>query len=76
MPFAAAVLLVALGSDYTIVGVGRVWESARTRSLPDAIRHAVPQSTRAITAAGLTLAVSFGMLAIIPCDRTGISGSP
>lgn len=66
VPFAAAVLLVALGSDYNIFGVGRVWDSARTRSLPDAIRHAVPESTRAITAAGLTLAVSFGMLAIIP----------
>lgn len=65
-PFAAAVLLVALGSDYNIFGVGRVWEEAGHMPLRDAIITAVPESTRAITAAGITLAVSFGMLAIIP----------
>jgi RND superfamily putative drug exporter len=66
IPFAAAVLLVSLGSDYNIFGVGRVWDEARNLPLRDAIRKAVPESTRAITAAGVTLAVSFGMLAIIP----------
>ena len=66
IPFAAAVLLVSLGSDYNIFGVGRVWDEARHLPLRDAIRKAVPESTRAITAAGITLAVSFGMLAIIP----------
>lgn len=66
VPFAAAVLLVSLGSDYNIFGVGSVWEEARRRPLRDAIITAVPQTTRAISAAGLTLAVSFGMLAILP----------
>lgn len=66
VPFAAAVLLVALGSDYNIFGVGHVWEQARRQPLRAAIRTAVPESTRAITAAGVILAVSFGMLAIIP----------
>lgn len=66
VPFAAAVLLVSLGSDYNIFGVGSVWEEARRQPLRDAIITAVPQTTRAISAAGLTIAVSFGMLAILP----------
>ncbi|WP_191898556.1 MMPL family transporter [Planomonospora parontospora] len=66
VPFAAGVLLVALGSDYNIFGIGRVWEEARRYSLRDAIIVAVPESTRAITAAGVALAVSFGLLAIVP----------
>lgn len=66
VPFAAAVLLVSLGSDYNIFGVGRVWELARTMTLPEAIRLAMPETSRAITTAGLALAVSFGMLAVIP----------
>lgn len=66
VPFAAAVLLVSLGSDYTIFAVGRVWEEARRQPLNAAIVKVVPESSRAITSAGLTLAVSFGMLALIP----------
>lgn len=66
VPFAAAVLLVSLGSDYNIFGVGRVWELARTTPLRQAIRVAMPETSRAITTAGLALAVSFGMLAVIP----------
>ncbi|MDQ3465251.1 MAG: MMPL family transporter, partial [Actinomycetota bacterium] len=66
VPFAAAVLLVALGSDYNIFGVGHIWHAARRLPLRDAIVTAVPQTTRAITAAGITLAVSFGMLAVVP----------
>ncbi|GAA5029563.1 MMPL family transporter [Terrabacter aeriphilus] len=66
VPFAAAVLLVSLGSDYNIFGVGRVWEEARHLPLREAVLKAVPESSRAITSAGVTLAVSFGMLALIP----------
>ena len=66
VPFAAAVLLVALGADYSIFGVGYIWAEARHRPLVGAIRVAVPRSTRAITAAGITLALSFAMLAFVP----------
>jgi RND superfamily putative drug exporter len=66
VPFAAFVLLLALGSDYNIFAVGSVWEEARGRHLRDAIALAVPRSTSAITAAGLALAASFGLLAIVP----------
>ncbi len=66
MPFAAGVLLVSLGSDYTIFSVGYVWAEARRRPLPEALAVAVPRSTRAITAAGVTLAASFALVALIP----------
>jgi RND superfamily putative drug exporter len=66
VPFAAAVLLVSLGSDYNIFGVGRIWAEAARMPLPDAVAKAVPESSRAITSAGFTLAVSFGMLVLIP----------
>jgi RND superfamily putative drug exporter len=66
VPFAAAVLLISLGSDYNIFAVGQVWEEARRRPLPEALAVAIPRSTRAITAAGLTLALSFGFIALIP----------
>lgn len=66
VPFAAAVLLLALGSDYNIFGVGHIWAEARRNSLREAIIEVVPRTTRAITAAGITLAVSFGLLAVVP----------
>lgn len=66
VPFAAAVLLVSLGSDYNIFAVGRVWDEARRRPLVEAVRVAVPETSRAITAAALTLAASFGLLALVP----------
>ncbi|MBC7292251.1 MAG: MMPL family transporter [Actinotalea sp.] len=66
VPFAASVLLVSLGSDYNIFAVGRVWQLARGRTLREAMAIGVPQSTRAITAAGLALAASFGLLALVP----------
>ena len=66
VPFAVAVLLLSLGSDYNIFAVGHVWQLARDRPMIEAMRVAVPQSTRAITSAGLALAASFGLLALVP----------
>ena len=66
VPFAAAVLLVSLGSDYNIFAVGHIWQLARRRPLRRAIATAIPQSTRAITSAGLALAAIFGLLALVP----------
>ena len=66
VPFAAAVLLVSLGSDYNIFAVGHIWQLAVRRPLRQAIMTAVPQSTRAITSAGTALAASFGLLALVP----------
>ena len=66
VPLAAAVLLVSLGSDYNIFVVGRIWEEARRRPLREAIAVAAPRASRAITLAGLALAASFALLALIP----------
>ena len=66
VPFAASVLLLSLGSDYNIYGVGHVWTRARHTTLRQAIAERVPETSGAITAAGITLAASFGMLALVP----------
>lgn len=66
VPFAAGVLLVSLGSDYNIFSVGSIWDAAGNRELPDALTVAIPRTTRAIGAAGITLAASFGFVALVP----------
>ena len=69
VPIAGGVLLVSLGSDYNVFVVGRIWEEARRRPLRDAVRVAVPRASRAITTAGVALAASFAMLAVIPLEQ-------
>jgi RND superfamily putative drug exporter len=66
IPVAFSVLLLSLGSDYNIFVVGRVWQEADRRSLQEAVAVAAPRAGRAITVAGVALALSFAMLAIIP----------
>jgi putative drug exporter of the RND superfamily len=66
IPVAFSVLLLSLGSDYNIFVVGRVWKEAERRPLQEAVEVAVPRAGRAITVAGVALALSFAMLAIIP----------
>jgi RND superfamily putative drug exporter len=66
IPVAFSVLLLSLGSDYNIFVVGRVWKEADRRPLQEAVAAAAPRAGRAITVAGVALALSFAMLAIIP----------
>jgi putative drug exporter of the RND superfamily len=66
VPFVTAVLLVALGSDYNVFAVGHAWEEARHRPIRKALAGTLPQSARTIRTAGITLAASFGLLAIVP----------
>jgi RND superfamily putative drug exporter len=66
IPVAFSVLLLSLGSDYNIFVVGRVWKEADRRPLREAVATAAPRAGRAITVAGVALALSFSMLAIIP----------
>jgi putative drug exporter of the RND superfamily len=68
VPFAAGVLLVSLGSDYNVYVVGRIWDELRERPLREAIAVAVPRASKAISVAGIALAFSFAMLAIVPLD--------
>ena len=69
VPFAAGVLLVSLGSDYNVFVVGRIWEEARELPARDAVAVAAPRASRAITTAGVALAASFGLLALIPLEQ-------
>ena len=66
IPVGFSVLLLSLGSDYNIFVVGRVWKEAERRPLQEAVAVAAPRAGRAITVAGVALALSFAMLAIIP----------
>jgi RND superfamily putative drug exporter len=66
VPFAAAVVLISLGSDYNIFGIGPAWKEAHGRPLREALAVTLPQSARAIRTAAFTLAASFGLLALIP----------
>ena len=68
VPLAAGVLLVALGSDYNIFLVGRIWSEAEELPLRDAIIAAGTGASHAITAAGLVLSASFAALALVPIE--------
>jgi RND superfamily putative drug exporter len=65
VPFAVAVLLLSLGSDYNVFVVGSIWQEAERRPLREAIATAAPRASRAIGVAGLALALSFASLALI-----------
>ncbi len=66
VPVAFSVLLLSLGSDYNIFVVGRIWQEADRLPLRDAVAVGAPRAGRAITVAGLALALSFTMLALVP----------
>jgi RND superfamily putative drug exporter len=66
VPFAAAVLLLSLGSDYNVFVVGGIRRAARRKPLRDAIAETAPRASSTITTAGLALAGSFATLALIP----------
>ncbi len=66
VPFVVAVLLIALGSDYNVFVVGRIWHEARRRPLPEAVAVAAPDAARTIRSAGVILAASFAVIAVIP----------
>lgn len=66
VPFAVAVLLLSLGSDYNVFLVGRIWQEAEHATVREALATAAPRASRTIAVAGLALAFSFATLAIIP----------
>jgi RND superfamily putative drug exporter len=66
VPFAAAVLLLSLGSDYNVFVAGRIRDEARVRPLREAIGIAAPRAGRTISIAGVVLAASFAALAVVP----------
>jgi len=66
VPFAAAVLLLSLGSDYNVFLAGDIWAEARRRPLREAVEVAGARAATPITVAGIVLAGSFALLALVP----------
>ena len=66
VPLVGAVMLVGLGSDYNVLIAGRIREEMRRRGVRDAIAIATLAASRAITVAGITLAATFALLALVP----------
>ena len=66
VPFAAAVLLLSLGSDYNLFVVGGIRRASRRLPVREAIAEAAPEASSTIATAGVALAGSFAMLALIP----------
>jgi putative drug exporter of the RND superfamily len=68
VPIAAAILLLALGADYNVFLISRIWNEAERQDLRPAIRTAGSRAARAITVAGMILALSFAAVALIPIE--------
>jgi RND superfamily putative drug exporter len=66
VPVATAILLLALGADYNVFLISRIWHEADRGNLRAAIESAGSRASRAITVAGLILALSFAAVALIP----------
>ncbi len=66
VPVAGAILLLALGADYNVFLISRIWREAEGQELRPAIRSAGIRAGRVITVAGLILALSFAAIALIP----------
>jgi RND superfamily putative drug exporter len=66
VPVASSILLLALGADYNVFLISRIWSEAEVGELKPAIRRAGSSAGRAITVAGLILALSFAAVMLIP----------
>jgi RND superfamily putative drug exporter len=62
----AFVFLVALGEDYNIFMISRIWEERRRRPMPLAVAEGARTTGAVITAAGLILAGTFAVLTALP----------
>ena len=66
VPVATAILMLALGADYNVFLISRIWREAERRDLQGAIRIAGSKASSAIGVAGLILALSFAAVWLIP----------
>ncbi len=62
----AFVFLVALGEDYNIFMISRIWQERRLGPMPEAVRRGMAATGGVITAAGLILAGTFLVLTALP----------
>jgi putative drug exporter of the RND superfamily len=65
LPFLMFIFLLALGEDYNILVMTRIREEAHELSLREAVRRALNATGTTVTSAGLVLAGTFAVFAIV-----------
>jgi putative drug exporter of the RND superfamily len=71
LPFLLFMFLLALGEDYNILVMTRIREEAHRLPLPEAVSRALKVTGTTVTSAGLVLAGTFGVLAIVGSSSAG-----
>ena len=71
LPFLMFIFLLALGEDYNILVMTRIREEARSLRLRDAVSHALAATGTTVTSAGLVLAGTFGVFALVGARTSG-----
>ena len=71
LPFLLFVFLLALGEDYNILVMTRIREEAHRLPLREAVGRALSVTGTTVTSAGLVLAGTFGVLAIVGSGSAG-----
>jgi RND superfamily putative drug exporter len=71
VPFLMFVFLLALGEDYNILVMTRIREEAADRPLRQAVTRAVARTGSTVTSAGLILAGTFGVFALVMARLPG-----
>ncbi len=71
LPFLMFIFLLALGEDYNILVMTRIREEAHHRSIREAVVVAVGRTGPTVSAAGLILAGTFGVLAVAGSSGPG-----
>lgn len=66
IPLYSFVFLVVLGEDYNIFLVSSIWRNRKTMPLKQAISSSVAKTGSVISSAGLILAGTFSVLAVMP----------
>jgi RND superfamily putative drug exporter len=71
LPFLMFIFLLALGEDYNILVMTRIREEVHDLPLRDAVRHAVGVTGSTVTSAGLVLAGTFAVFAVVGARQPG-----
>jgi RND superfamily putative drug exporter len=71
LPFLLFMFLLALGEDYNILVMTRIREEAHRLPLPEAVSQALNVTGTTVTSAGLVLAGTFGVLAVVGSGSAG-----
>jgi len=71
LPFLMFIFLLALGEDYNILVMSRIREEAHHFPLREAVRRALTATGTTVTSAGLVLAGTFSVFAVVGSRGSG-----